>query len=92
MRWVAVALALGLLVVQVDLWFSRLGWPEVWIMQRTLETQARRNEQARARNERLAAEVADLDEGREMVEEQARRDLGIVRPDEILIRLPAQRP
>lgn len=92
MRWVAVALALGLLVVQVDLWFSRLGWPEVWIMQRTLETQARRNEQARARNERLAAEVADLDEGREMVEEQARRDLGMVRPDEILIRLPAQRP
>ena len=92
MRWVAVALALGLLVVQVDLWFSRLGWPEVWIMQRTLETQARRNEQARARNERLAAEVADLDECREMVEEQARRDLGMVRPDEILIRLPAQRP
>ena len=92
MRWVAVALALGLLVVQVDLWFSSLGWPEVWIMQRTLETQARRNEQARARNERLAAEVADLDEGREMVEEQARRDLGMVRPDEILIRLPAQRP
>ena len=92
MRWVAVALALGLLVVQVDLWFNRLGWPEVWIMQRTLETQARRNEQARARNERLAAEVADLDEGREMVEEQARRDLGMVRPDEILIRLPAQRP
>lgn len=92
MRWVAVALALGLLVVQADLWFSRLGWPEVWIMQRTLETQARRNEQARARNERLAAEVADLDEGREMVEEQARRDLGMVRPDEILIRLPAQRP
>jgi cell division protein FtsB len=88
MRWVTIALAIGLLIVQADLWFSRLGWPDVWIMRRTLEAQQRNNEAARARNERLAAEVADLDQGTEMIEEQARRDLGMIRADEILIKLP----
>jgi cell division protein FtsB len=92
MRWVTIALAIGLLIVQADLWFSRLGWPDVWIMRRTLEAQQRENEAARARNERLAAEVADLDQGTEMIEEQARRDLGMIRADEILIKLPTTPP
>jgi cell division protein FtsB len=43
--------------------------------------------EARARNARLAAEVSDLKEGLEMVEEKARAELGMVRPDEILVQV-----
>jgi cell division protein FtsB len=36
---------------------------------------------------RLRAELKDLREGLEMVEEKARDELGLVRPDEIYVRL-----
>ena len=47
---------------------------------------------AHRRNEQLAAEVSDLKEGLEMVEEKARFELGMIRPDEIFVQLaPARR-
>ena len=48
-------------------------------------------DEARARNARLEAEVRDLREGLEMVEEKARFELGMVRPDEILVQLTKPR-
>ena len=39
------------------------------------------------RNAQLVAEVSDLKEGLEMVEEKARFELGMVRPDEILVQV-----
>mgnify|MGYP000863209678 CR=1 FL=1 len=47
------------------------------------------NEAARARNARTAAEASDLKEGLEMVEEKARSELGMVKPDEILVQITA---
>jgi cell division protein FtsB len=52
-----------------------------------LDAQLVANQEARARNARLAAEVSDLKEGLEMVEEKARAELGMVRPDEILVQV-----
>jgi cell division protein FtsB len=54
-------------------------------LQSQLDTQKAANDEARTRNERLAAEVIDLKEGLEMVEEKARAELGMVKPDEILV-------
>ena len=42
---------------------------------------------ARVRNARLLAEVNDLKEGLEMVEEKARAELGMIRPNEILVQV-----
>ena len=47
---------------------------------------------ARDRNGQLAAEVRDLREGLEIVEERARWDLGMVKPDEILVQVTARPP
>ena len=49
------------------------------------------NDEARERNARLSAEVNDLVEGLEMVEERARLDLGMIKPDEILVQVTARR-
>jgi cell division protein FtsB len=61
-------------------------------LQRKFDAQKSTNEQAKRRNEQLAAEVSDLKEGLEMVEEKARFELGMIKPDEIYVQLsPARR-
>jgi cell division protein FtsB len=54
-------------------------------MQLRLDEQNAKNIKAQAANEQLAAEVRDLKEGLEMVEEKARSELGMVKPDEIFV-------
>jgi cell division protein FtsB len=87
MRWITVLLAALLVAVQADLWFGRSSLPHVMGLRTQLDQQKATNEAARARNERLSAEVNDLREGLEMVEEKARSELGMVRPDEILVQV-----
>ena len=90
MRWVTVVLAGLLLAVQADLWLGRSSLPYVMSLQTQLREQQAVNEAARQRNQRLVAEVSDLKEGLEMVEEKARSELGMVRPDEILVQVTPQ--
>lgn len=56
-------------------------------MQRKLNEKTVHNAQAQADNERLAAEVKDLKEGLDMVEEKARQELGMVKPNEIFVQI-----
>jgi len=79
-----------LAAVQVELWLGKGGLPRVMSLRSQVEAQQKVNAQALARNERLAAEVRDLQEGLEMVEEKARTELGMVKPDEIYVQLTSQ--
>jgi len=82
------ALLIALLViVHAQLWIGRGSLPSVSEMQRRLSEQTIKNAQAQADNERLAAEVKDLREGLEMVEEKARQELGMVKPNEIFVQI-----
>ena len=87
MRFISLALALLIVLVHAELWFGNSGVSHMLELQAKLERQKAVNEQARRRNEQLAAEVSDLAEGLEMVEEKARYDLGMVKRDEILVQL-----
>jgi len=91
MRWTTVALAAGLLVVQADLWFGKGNMPYVMSLRKQVDAQRTANVGARERNARVAAEVSDLKEGLEMVEEKARSELGMVKPDEILVQVTARK-
>ena len=91
-RWVTVVLAALLVVVQGDLWLGRFSLPSVMSQRSQLEAQRESNDKLRQRNTRLAAEVSDLREGLEMVEEKARSELGMVKPDEILVQVTAPKP
>jgi cell division protein FtsB len=81
------ALALLLLAVQVDLWLGKGNLREVWRLERVVQEQRAANDEARALNARIEAEVGDLVEGLEIVEERARQDLGMLRADEILVQV-----
>ena len=74
-----------LLVLQAQIWFGRGSLPNVRQMQDKLLDMNRQNLQAQAENERLASEVRDLKEGLDMVEEKARSELGMVKPNEIFV-------
>ena len=91
-RLVTFALVGLLALVHLELWFGKGGLPHVWSLQSQLRTQQAANDAARARNDQLQAEVSDLKEGLEMVEEKARLELGMVKPDEVLVQVsPAKR-
>lgn len=87
MRWSTAALLALLVLVQAQLWFGGGGKPNAMNLELQLSRQQQANESARARNARLQAEVRDLREGLEMVEEKARGELGMVKPDEILVQV-----
>ena len=91
MRLVTVIL-LGLLgLVHAELWFGKGGVPRMIELQGKLEAQQATNEAARHRNALLAAEVNDLKEGLEMVEEKARFEIAMNKPDEIFVQLSTPR-
>ncbi len=92
MKLVTIGLLLLLALVQAELWAGKGGRSHVVQLQMQLQAQQQANDTARLRNQRLAAEVSDLKEGLEMVEEKARSELGMVKPDEILVQLNARRP
>ena len=51
-------------------------------VEQRLDEQKKENAKLKQRNEALAAEVQDLKSGREAIEERARSELGLVKPDE----------
>ena len=91
MRLVTLALVALLALVHIELWVGKSGVSRVVDLQSRLDQQRADNDSARQRNEQLTAEVHDLKEGLEMVEEKARYELGMVKPDEILIQVSTPR-
>ncbi|MDH4391804.1 MAG: septum formation initiator family protein [Aquabacterium sp.] len=91
MRFITVALLLLLAAVQAELWLGDGGIPAVMRQQARLDAKQQANAELRRANLRLTAEVEDLRQGLEMVEERARGDLGMVRPDEILVQYAPRR-
>ncbi|MGQ0711422.1 MAG: septum formation initiator family protein [Rhodoferax sp.] len=84
-RVVPTVLIALLLVLHAQLWFGRGSLPSVSKLRLQLQEQQQRNVLATQANERLAAEILDLQEGLEMVEEKARIELGMVKPNEIFV-------
>ncbi len=86
-RIVPVALIALLVILHGQLWFGRGSVPNVARLVRQLDEQQLRNAKATRANERLAAEISDLREGLEIVEERARAELGMVKANEIYVQI-----
>ena len=83
MRILAVILGALILLIQYPLWMGKGGWVRAWHLEKDLSSHKNRNSEFEARNAALAAEVRDLKQGSEALEERARRELGMVKRDEI---------
>lgn len=86
-RFVPIILVALLVLFHAQLWIGRGSIPSVREMQQRLDEQLVKNAQAQAANDELAAEVKDLQEGLQMVEEKARSELGMVKPNEIFVQV-----
>ena len=76
-----------LLILQLQLWFGRGSIPDVWRLRQQHNNQLQLNTQAEQSNERMRAELRDLRDGLEMVEERARIEIGMVKPNEIFVQI-----
>ncbi|MDP1654603.1 MAG: septum formation initiator family protein [Hylemonella sp.] len=86
-RFIPALLIALLLVLHAQLWFGRGSVPQVASMRQQLSAQDLANRDAQQRNNQLASEVRDLQEGLDMVEELARAELGMVKPNEIFVQI-----
>ena len=87
MRVLSILFVLLILGIQYPLWLGKGGALRVWEMERQIEVQRESNGKLQVRNAALDAEVRDLKQGLEAVEERARSELGMIRKDEIFFQV-----
>ncbi len=87
LRFWGILLLLLLLVLQYRIWLDEKGVGRLRQMEEEIIRQQALNRQLEACNRQLRAEVIDLKQGQEALEERARSDLGMVRPGEIFVPL-----
>ena len=88
MRLLAFIFAALILALQYPMWLGKGGWLRVRELDRQVEAQKHVNAELQTRNAALDAEVRDLKQGLEAIEERARSDLGMIRHDEVFFQLP----
>ena len=90
MRVLAGVLGALILAIQYPLWLGKGGWLRVWEVGRQLDAQQEKNARLETRNAAFAAEVKDLKQGQEAIEERARYELGMVKNDEVFFQFPSK--
>ena len=80
----AILLVAGL---QYAYWFGENGYHQHQKLLQSIDEQAIQNQEKVERNRIMAAEVYDLKNGAEAIEEHARLDLGLVKPHETFIQM-----
>jgi len=92
MRWLAVGLLAVIGLLQYPLWLGKGGWLKVWEYDRQLQQQKDVTRKLEIRNAGLDAEVRDLKQGYDAIEERARFELGMVKQDETFVQIPEKVP
>ena len=87
MRLLTLALVTLIALLQYPLWLGKGSWLRVWEVDQQLRAQRETNQKLQARNAVLDAEVRDLKQGFDAIEERARSELGMVKQDEIFFQI-----
>ncbi|HEX7971225.1 MAG TPA: cell division protein FtsB [Thiobacillus sp.] len=80
-------LAVAIILLQYPLWLGEGGWLKVREGARKIDIQQALNRRLQTRNAGLQAELGDLKQGRDAIEERARNELGMIAPDEWFVRV-----
>jgi len=92
MRWISLILVALILLLQYPLWLGKGGWLKVWDINQQVKAQQQENLKAQARNAVLEAEVRDLKQGTDAIEERARTNLGMVKRNELFFQVIGNNP
>ena len=92
MRILSAVFAVLIALLQYPLWLGKGGWLRVWEMDRQVTAQKDANAKMRVRNDALDAEVRDLKQGYDAIEERARYESGMIRQDEIFFQILEKPP
>ena len=92
MRWLTVGLLALIGLLQYPLWLGKGGWLKVWEYDRQLQQQKEVTRKLEIRNAGLDAEVRDLKQGYDAIEERARFELGMIKQDETFVQIPEKVP
>ncbi len=87
MRFIFIFLIALLAFFNYELWFGNNGVDRIKELQEKIQVQQELNEAALARNNAMAAEVHDLREGTQAVEELARFEQGMIKQGEIFVQI-----
>jgi len=79
LRYVFVLL---IILLVYPLLFGKGSWLRVWNVNQQVKQQEAQNLLDKQRNDALKADVRDLKQGNDAVEERARSELGMIKPDE----------
>jgi cell division protein FtsB len=82
MRWFIAVLAALVLLLQYRVWLSPDGARDMLQLRDAVKAQATENRRLVERNQQLAAEVRNLKQDSEALEERARADLGLISANE----------
>jgi len=87
MKIITLILIVLLLLLQYPLWLGRGGWLKVQDLHRQVAAEQQINQKTQMRNGLLDAEVRDLKQGTEAIEERARSELGMIKSDEVFFQI-----
>ncbi len=87
MKFLTLALVSLIALLQYPLWMGKGSWSRVWEVDRQLRAQRDTNQKLQQRNAALDAEVRDLKQGLDAIEERARSELGMIKQDEIFFQI-----
>jgi len=82
LKWLLSLLIILFLLLQYKLWVGDGGIPDVLHLEKEVKKQKLHEQQLEERNAALAAEVKDLKQGLDAIEERARSEMGMIRKDE----------
>ncbi|HEY0211213.1 MULTISPECIES: cell division protein FtsB [Enterobacterales] len=73
--------------LQYSLWLGKNGVHDLVRVEDDVSVQQAGNAKLKARNDQLFAEIDDLNDGQEAIEERSRNELGMIKPGESFYRL-----
>ncbi|MEK7708855.1 MAG: cell division protein FtsB [Pseudomonadota bacterium] len=92
MKLLSFILLLLIAAMQYPLWYGKASWLKVWQVDQDVIAARENNLLLQNRNNKLEAEVNDLKQGLEAIEERARSDLGMIKEGEILFQIVRNTP
>ncbi len=95
MKFLTILLLALIVLLQYPLWLGKASWGKVWQTEQEVTSARENNNTLQERNDKLEAEVNDLKQGFEAIEERARSDLGMTKQNEVLfqiIKTPSSHP